>query len=74
MVTGMLYAFHVDTYVLLDLGSNISFVTPFIAMNFSVSHEILSNPFSVSTPIGESMVSIRICRNYPSTTQTRALS
>ncbi|KAG5611701.1 hypothetical protein H5410_022982 [Solanum commersonii] len=34
-------------------GASLSFVTPYVAMNFDVILEQLSEPFSVSTPVGE---------------------
>jgi len=51
VVTGMLRVFHLDVYPLLDLGTTFSFWTPYIAVNFGVSPEALSEPFSVSTPV-----------------------
>ena len=38
-----------DVYALLDPGATLSFVTTCIAVEFSVSPETLSEPFSVST-------------------------
>ncbi|XP_015068820.1 uncharacterized protein LOC107013423 [Solanum pennellii] len=48
VVTGALQVFDLDVYELLDLGASLSFVTPYIAVQLSVSHETLSEPFSVS--------------------------
>ncbi|KAG5612366.1 hypothetical protein H5410_023647 [Solanum commersonii] len=36
--------------------ASLSFVTSYVAMNFDVIPEQLSEPFSVSTPVGESIV------------------
>lgn len=58
MVTGMLRLFHIDVYDLLDRGATFSFVTPCIAVHFDINPEILSEPFSVSTPVGESVRAI----------------
>ncbi|MDV3170648.1 MAG: hypothetical protein Q8811_02735, partial [Candidatus Phytoplasma australasiaticum] len=32
VVTGMLRVFHLDVYVLIDPGANISFVSPYVSM------------------------------------------
>uniref|UniRef100_M1DZZ4 Gag-pol polyprotein n=1 Tax=Solanum tuberosum TaxID=4113 RepID=M1DZZ4_SOLTU len=42
------------------LGASLSFVTPYIAMNFDILPEQLLKPFSVSTPVGESMLVERV--------------
>lgn len=42
--------------MLLDQRSNLSFVTTFAAMNFSVSPKTLADPFLVCTPIGETII------------------
>uniref|UniRef100_M1DMD7 Gag-pol polyprotein n=1 Tax=Solanum tuberosum TaxID=4113 RepID=M1DMD7_SOLTU len=39
-----------------DPGASLSFVTPYVAMNFVVIPEQLSEPYSVSTPVGESII------------------
>uniref|UniRef100_M1DFF0 Gag-pol polyprotein n=1 Tax=Solanum tuberosum TaxID=4113 RepID=M1DFF0_SOLTU len=51
MVTGTLRVFNLDVYALIDPGATISFITLYIAVNFNVSPETLSKPFSVSTPV-----------------------
>ncbi|KAH0669190.1 hypothetical protein KY285_023348 [Solanum tuberosum] len=38
--------------IVTDPGASLSFVTPYVAMNFNVLSEQLSEPFSVSTPVG----------------------
>ncbi|WMV30462.1 hypothetical protein MTR67_023847, partial [Solanum verrucosum] len=45
------------------LGASLSVVTPYIAMNFDVLHEKLFEPFSVSTPVGESILAERVYRD-----------
>lgn len=52
MVTGMSQVFHLDIYVLLDLGANLSFVIPYVAMRFGV----------VSTLVAES--TLAKCSSY----------
>ncbi|XP_004237327.1 uncharacterized protein [Solanum lycopersicum] len=39
-----------------DLGVSLSFVTSYVAMNFEISPELDIEPFSVSTPFGESIL------------------
>ena len=34
-------------------------------MNFDIDHEQLSEPFSVSTPVGESIVAEKVYHDYP---------
>ncbi|XP_015060338.1 uncharacterized protein LOC107006249 [Solanum pennellii] len=59
VVTGMIQVFDITVYVLLDPGSSLSFVTPYISMNFNIILEQLSKPFNVSTPVGESILEER---------------
>ncbi|KAH0641167.1 hypothetical protein KY285_037753 [Solanum tuberosum] len=63
VVTGMIQVFDFTIYALLDPGASLSFVTPFTAMNFDVIHEKLSEPFSVSTLVGESILAERVYRD-----------
>ncbi|KAH0715889.1 hypothetical protein KY284_008794 [Solanum tuberosum] len=65
VVTGMIQVFDFTLYALLDLGASLSFVTPYVAMNFDVIPEQLSEPFSVSTPFGESILAERVYRDCP---------
>ena len=67
MVIGTLRVFDLDVYALLDPGATLSFVTPYIAVQFSVSPETLSEPFSVSTPVGDLVIARRVYRNCPVT-------
>ncbi|WMV45510.1 hypothetical protein MTR67_038895, partial [Solanum verrucosum] len=46
-----------------DSGATISFVTPYIAVNFDVSPETLSEPFLVSTPIVDPVIARRVYKN-----------
>ncbi|KAH0679302.1 hypothetical protein KY284_020387 [Solanum tuberosum] len=43
-----------------DSGATLSFMTPFIAVILDVSPETLSEPFSVSTPVGEPVMARRV--------------
>ena len=53
MVTGMLQVFSTSVYALVDPGSMLSFVTPFLALTFEILPKILHDPIVVSTPLGE---------------------
>ncbi|XP_070025345.1 uncharacterized protein [Nicotiana sylvestris] len=53
----------IDCYALVDLGSSLSYVTPFIASSFGVEPEQLHEPFYVSTPVGDSITATRVYRN-----------
>lgn len=65
IVSSTLYIFHLHIYVLLDLGTSLSFVTPYIVVNFGVSPKILVDPSSVSTQMGKSIIARRVYRNCP---------
>ncbi|KAH0669343.1 hypothetical protein KY285_023504 [Solanum tuberosum] len=65
VVTGMIQVFDLTVYALLDPGASLSFVTPYVAMNFDVIPEQHSEPFSVSTPVGESILAERVYRDCP---------
>ena len=65
VVTGMLKVFSIDVYALLDPDATLSFVTPFVAMKFEILPEVLLEPFSVSTPIVESVVAKKVYRSCP---------
>ncbi|XP_049349482.1 uncharacterized protein LOC125814073 [Solanum verrucosum] len=47
VVIGMIQVFNSDVFTLLDLGASLSFVTPYVAMNY----DVLPEPFGVSTPV-----------------------
>ncbi|KAH0637947.1 hypothetical protein KY290_036496 [Solanum tuberosum] len=74
VVTGTLRVFDLDVYALLDPGATLSFVTPYIAVQFSVSPETLSEPFSVSTPVGDLVIARRVYRNCPVTVSQKVTS
>ncbi|KAG5572887.1 hypothetical protein H5410_062653 [Solanum commersonii] len=59
IVTSMIKVFTLNVYALLDPRESLSFVTPYVAMNFEVLSEKLYEPFSVSTPVGESILAER---------------
>lgn len=55
VVTGILSVQTVDCYALIDPGSSLSYVTPFVASSFGIEPEQLLEPFSVSTLVGDSI-------------------
>ncbi|XP_070046829.1 uncharacterized protein [Nicotiana tomentosiformis] len=52
-----------DVYALIDSGSTLSYVTPYVAMEFGIELEQLHEPCSVSTPVGESIVAAQVYRD-----------
>ncbi|XP_049363665.1 uncharacterized protein LOC125828397 [Solanum verrucosum] len=60
VVTGMLRGFKLDVYVLLDPGATLSFVTSYVSMKFDVLPDVMLEPFSVSTSIGDSVVAKKV--------------
>ncbi|XP_070044578.1 uncharacterized protein [Nicotiana tomentosiformis] len=65
VVISMLTVFTFDVYTLMDPGSTLSYVTPYIAKKFGIELENLCEPFEVSTPIGESIIAKCIYRGCP---------
>lgn len=60
MVTGSLEIFSCKVYVLLDLGSTLPYVTLYVAVGYGFEPEIILEPFSVSTPVGDSIVARKV--------------
>jgi len=73
-VTGILTICSHDAYALIDPGSTLSYITPFVARKFGIVPEILSDPFAVSTPIGESIIARRVYRGCTVTICSRQTS
>ncbi|KAH0695075.1 hypothetical protein KY285_022172 [Solanum tuberosum] len=65
VVTGMINVLAFNVYALLDPGASLSFVTSYVANKFDVLPERLSEPFCVSTPVGESILPERVYRDCP---------
>ncbi|XP_070002911.1 uncharacterized protein [Nicotiana sylvestris] len=63
VVTGILTVQSHDVYALIDPGSTLSYVTPFVAMEFGIEPEQLDEQFSVSTPVGEEILATRAYRS-----------
>ncbi|XP_070034402.1 uncharacterized protein [Nicotiana tomentosiformis] len=62
---GILTVFTFDVYALMDPGSTLSYVTPYIAKKCWIEPEKLCKPFEVSTPVGESVIARHIYRGCP---------
>ncbi|KAF3651788.1 putative protein fluG-like [Capsicum annuum] len=63
VVTGMLQIFSRDVYVLLNLGSTLSYMTPYMAVGFGFEPDVIVEPFFISTSVGDSVVARRVYRN-----------
>ncbi|XP_070034735.1 uncharacterized protein [Nicotiana tomentosiformis] len=61
-VMGILTVETHDIYALIDPGSTLSYVTPFVAMEFWIEPEQLLESFYVSTPVGKSIVAALVHR------------
>ncbi|XP_070025343.1 uncharacterized protein [Nicotiana sylvestris] len=72
VVTRILSVQAIDYYALIDQGSSLSYVTPFIASSFGVEPEQLHESFSVSTPVGDFITAARVYRNCVVTVCGRA--
>ena len=59
---GNLFVFSFPVYALLDPGSTLYMVNPFVANQFDLLLEILHEPFLVSTPLGDSVKAEGVCR------------
>ncbi|XP_070008717.1 uncharacterized protein [Nicotiana sylvestris] len=62
VVTCILTKFTFDVYALIDPGSTLSYVTPYIAKKFGIEPEKLCEPFEVSTLVGELVITRCIYR------------
>ena len=63
MVIGMLHIFSHDVHVLLDPGSTLDYVIPFVAVSFGFEPKNILEPFSIFTPFGDSIVARRVYKN-----------
>ncbi|XP_070036148.1 uncharacterized protein [Nicotiana tomentosiformis] len=62
VITCILTVCALDAYALMDPGSTFSYVTPYFALDFGIEQEQLLEPFSVSTPVGDSVIASRVYR------------
>ncbi|XP_075074819.1 uncharacterized protein LOC142162372 [Nicotiana tabacum] len=60
VVIGILTICTLDVYTLMDPGSTFSYVTPYFALDFGIEPEQLLEPFSMSTPVGDSLIASRV--------------
>ena len=74
VVTGTLHVFDIDIYALLDPVDNLSFVTPYIAVQFNISLETQLEHFSVSTPVGDLVIARQVFKNCPVTVSQKVTS
>ncbi|XP_059315770.1 uncharacterized protein LOC132066481 [Lycium ferocissimum] len=65
VVTSTITIFSYDVFALMDLGSTLSYVTPFIAKKLGVKPELLSKLFEVSNPVGEVILARYVYRGWP---------
>ncbi|XP_070034766.1 uncharacterized protein [Nicotiana tomentosiformis] len=70
VVTSILTVQSHDVYALIDPGSTLSYVTPYVAMEFGIEAKQLHEPFSISTPVGES---IMVAQGYRDCVVTKAV-
>ncbi|XP_070014752.1 uncharacterized protein [Nicotiana sylvestris] len=63
VVTGILTVQSHVVYALIDLDSTLSYVTPYVAMEFRIEPEQLHEPFSVSTQVDKSIMAARVYRD-----------
>ncbi|XP_060182536.1 uncharacterized protein LOC132612247 [Lycium barbarum] len=60
VVTGILSIYSYDVYALIDPGSTLSYITPYLVDKFGIKPESLSKPFLVSSSVGEPVIARRI--------------
>lgn len=60
IITGTLQHLSSNMYCLLYSGSILSYVTPFVDVCISFNPKVITDPFSISTPVGDSVISKRV--------------
>lgn len=70
----MLYVFSIHVYAWLDHGEILSFVTPYIALDFGVSPKVLEETFTVSTTVGNLILGRSVFKNFPIKLSLKATS
>ena len=63
VVTVMLQLFSINVYALVDPSGTLCFVNPLVTMIFYMLPDVLYEPFLVSTPVGDSVISKRVFRD-----------
>ena len=61
----MLQVFSINVYSLLDPGVTLSFVNPLRSKKFKVLHDVLIEPFSFTTQVGDSVMATRVFKSCP---------
>ena len=56
VVTGIIRVFDFTVYALLDQGASLSFLNPYIGINFDIISQKLTETFNVFPPVGEPIV------------------
>nr|XP_009804362.1 PREDICTED: uncharacterized protein LOC104249607 [Nicotiana sylvestris] len=64
VVTSILTVQSHDVYALIDPDSTLSYVTPYVVMEFGIETEHLHEPFFISTLVGESILATRVYRDF----------
>ena len=64
-MTGFFKVFSIDVYSLLDPGATLPFLIPLLAKQFDVLPNDLIEPLSVTTPVGDYVVTKRVFRSCP---------
>ena len=64
MVAGMLQLFSTSVYALLDPGSTLSFVTPFLARTLEIFPEVLHDPIVVGKFLAEIVRTKRVYKDH----------
>ena len=62
MITGILLLFSRSVYALIDPGSTLSYISPFVASRMGIESELIE-PFEVATPVGDSVIATRVYKN-----------
>ncbi|XP_070046720.1 uncharacterized protein [Nicotiana tomentosiformis] len=60
---GILIVQYHDVYAFINPGFTLSYVTPYVAMEFGIDSEQLHESFSVSTPVDESIMAARVYKD-----------
>lgn len=60
IVTGIIKLFSRDVYCILDPGSTLSYMTPYVAIHFIFDPECILDLFFVPTLMGNSIVARRV--------------
>ena len=55
MIIGILSLFSRSVYVLIDPGSTLSYISPFVASRIRIEFELIE-PFEVATPVGDFVI------------------